>query len=1362
MKAAQALSDELLDFVESLRADGYNIGTSQFINVQNLILLLAARGELPEEPARLRSYLAPLLCNSPEQQAEFERRFQRWSETRELHFQPAPSPVPSPARQTLQRDLSRAGRLSRWLKWGVAALVVAALLVTATLLIPHKDDNETLVPPPPDTVVANPVPTPVVTPPAEEATRHRHIMLWLGALVVLALLVQQLLQYLSARRFLARRITRETPPVAKLLVRGEETQVFDRRLMFRVAQNFRLHRRLGPAFLDIEASVMRTVQDPGEFRRVDTQQLTVPEYLVLVDRLSYRDHQARFFDDLIDWLIEHGVFIHRYYFARDPRVCVPDERYAPRNARPLSLNELESRYPYRRLMIFSDGDALLSPFTGNLESWTDQLDGWPLRALLTPEDPANWGPREDKLTGTGMLVFPATEAGLDALVANPGAAQQWRGRVDDNMRPMPPLLAERADRWTDDHPPDAKVIEDLIQDLRWYLGGASGLLWLTACAVYPELHWPLTLRLGRYLHDEDGQPQLNEERLALLNRLPWFRTGRMPGWLRARLIRDLTPAQRTDIQNVVDALLESALHEPGDAEVLEIALDNPVPALGRRIFGMLRRRESKDSPLREHVFATFMSDRLAVPVPPLLQRFFSAVGPTGGVLEDAVRRLRNATRLLIGSAATAWLLLILADRVGSHSAVLHFLAAAMMYSTGVSLIILAEVVRHKLVRAAAAYFVGIALFTVIAEGLSPGAEPLWRKVAEFVLAGGGVLIMLPAWNQWRGVRASAIRLGTLRIGQRLILLSLVACLLPAAATLLAVIHVGGATVLGVVAGVHVLPLSGALIVLGWSTQTRGLVSLGFLFPIASIAAYALIAGFAFLVTGSLGYGVGLTLGAAGFLVMLVRRSTGWYKRVRPVLAGEGAGETQAAASAADDPAARTMRNAARVLLLASLPLWLIVAVAPIDRLLSMLILTLGGLPQTTAQVLSLIVLYLLSAMLFAVGLAGANQPLRWFGGISTGAIALTLIFGWGTSGSWSGPAALISSAALSYMVTVGGYLWLRAWRRGYVSVPGGMEAHARVWARRFMLVAGCTLLVYAAGLLIVAVWIHYDHSFLAFPWAPALIATWYVGAQAVPLTVALLLAGRAGGLRPAAWLGSLTITALLAQIPALWTAIHAVDRNRWSLPAAALVVVCELYTAGVAVAGLRWYRATGASPAAYERQDRAWRRARGLMRWSAAAQLISLIAIILFFAANLLASGEASTTLLIAIPIAVAAVSVPIAAAQALYGRAARLMHAWFHAGLALAGAALQYVLAASIEQTDGLRGAGMAVTSAGFVISVIVLGFHWYATTPAESAGEIEGASSLLDIAAPRSNLLGTVLRALVFAFVAGLALALLDWTIG
>src|SRR5512134_2681795 len=83
-----------------------------------------------------------------------------------------------------------------------------------------------------------------------------------------------------------------------------------------------------------------------------------------------------------------------------------------------------------------------------------------------------------------------------------------------------------------------EALNALLRDLGAELGD-FGYQWLAACAVYPRLHWHLTIYLGMELARTQDQPPPDENVHLALARLPWFRKGSMPDDLRLRLIGDL-------------------------------------------------------------------------------------------------------------------------------------------------------------------------------------------------------------------------------------------------------------------------------------------------------------------------------------------------------------------------------------------------------------------------------------------------------------------------------------------------------------------------------------------------------------------------------------------------------------------------------------------------------------------------------------------------------------------------------------------------------------------------------------------------------------------------------------------------------
>jgi hypothetical protein len=118
-------SKALIHFIEQLRFAGYNIGVAQYIAAQNLFLALAAQGKMPSELTELRTFLAPILCHSPKEQAAFKNHFDRWiNQLSKAHPESEPITEPTatpltgvPYSHTISKDISL------W-KWAMVLMVL--------------------------------------------------------------------------------------------------------------------------------------------------------------------------------------------------------------------------------------------------------------------------------------------------------------------------------------------------------------------------------------------------------------------------------------------------------------------------------------------------------------------------------------------------------------------------------------------------------------------------------------------------------------------------------------------------------------------------------------------------------------------------------------------------------------------------------------------------------------------------------------------------------------------------------------------------------------------------------------------------------------------------------------------------------------------------------------------------------------------------------------------------------------------------------------------------------------------------------------------------------------------------------------
>jgi hypothetical protein len=378
------------------------------------------------------------------------------------------------------------------------------------------------------------------------------------------------------------------------------------------------------------------VRAGGYFSPIYTKRRASPEYVVLIDRRHDGDHLARYSCALVEALEHAGVHLVVYYFDHDPRRATlgPGQRI-------LDLDDLAMLQHSHRLILFSDGSGLCDMATGQLHPWALRFAEWPRSALLTPKDIASWGRLEWLIESEcSMPVLPATKAGLllvarlfdpetpvvTAMPHRPQALMPDFNRLDG-------FFAIGTWRWVDDIEPPTDTVDALLERLHTGLTVAA-FDWLRALAVYPAVYWSLTLFLGSKLTGEDGKSLCTAGSMLEIARLPWLEHGRMPDWLRKRLILDMPPDLRERVHSVLESLLLTVVsRNPKDFTIAMVPLAGEET---RRTAQPLDRDEQR----QDAILIEFMTRREASPTD---FRFHSKVATALGL-----PRVRSAFRNLFG------------------------------------------------------------------------------------------------------------------------------------------------------------------------------------------------------------------------------------------------------------------------------------------------------------------------------------------------------------------------------------------------------------------------------------------------------------------------------------------------------------------------------------------------------------------------------------------------------------------------------------------------------------------------------------------------------------------------------------------
>ncbi|MDX2072553.1 MAG: hypothetical protein SFV55_29230 [Haliscomenobacter sp.] len=313
--------------------------------------------------------------------------------------------------------------------------------------------------------------------------------------------------------------TFDKPPYVWTVELGAERE-FATTADFRQLAN-RMHDRqlLEAHELDITATINTLVKQPGQVALHYRELSQAPSYLLLIDQRAQNDHRAKIFDLLYTYLQFNEVQVSRFYFHADPKLCFNDDY-------PLGI-PVAQLYPQNRsarLLILTYGYELFSSSTNAWSLWTKVFLQWKDRAILSPLPTRSWGAMEQRLAER-FTILPATPLGLAA------AIEEFQAEDTQHWEEYLALIT--------DAPTEPVYYQgDLIYTLEQYYPDPVIRRWIAACALYPTLHWELTLHIGTLLQREYSHPNLTSvENLLELVRLPWFVDGHIPDQARDELVK---------------------------------------------------------------------------------------------------------------------------------------------------------------------------------------------------------------------------------------------------------------------------------------------------------------------------------------------------------------------------------------------------------------------------------------------------------------------------------------------------------------------------------------------------------------------------------------------------------------------------------------------------------------------------------------------------------------------------------------------------------------------------------------------------------------------------------------------------------
>jgi hypothetical protein len=371
-------------------------------------------------------------------------------------------------------------------------------------------------------------------------------------ILLLALLIVTLAEWLERRRKKAvahLQRAHNGPPYAwsvdldepEELAVGLQAKQLTNRLRRRQLENYQR--------IDIPATVKATARHAGQIHLQYRQPSKPSEYLLLIDRNAMQDHRALLYDNLYASFKQEEVHIDRFFYDGSPQV-VFNEKYPG----GLSLKELQHQYSESRLLLIGDGQSFFNPVNGEWAGWTEELNNWKARGLLSTKPLDKWSYDED-LLAQRFFLLPATLQGVDRLI--------------EQFELVDPKPWEEVVKQVGDASKESIVFkEGLMPTLQQHFSPHM-LQWIAACAVYPQLQWKMTLHLGKELSTEQDN-LLTVENILNLVRLPWFVEGKIPDLAREVLIGYLKEqGLETKVRQTIKALLDKAPRPSEDSVAYE-------------------------------------------------------------------------------------------------------------------------------------------------------------------------------------------------------------------------------------------------------------------------------------------------------------------------------------------------------------------------------------------------------------------------------------------------------------------------------------------------------------------------------------------------------------------------------------------------------------------------------------------------------------------------------------------------------------------------------------------------------------------------------------------------------------------------
>ncbi len=366
-----------------------------------------------------------------------------------------------------------------------------------------------------------------------------------------------------ARRQMLRDANPDVDPLLELSLRIGRANLFAGPQFEKVLRQLRAHQASASSRLDVRRSLRATIARGGlPDLRFGTRRRK-PEYLILAEREMPGDHLPEVGRALRDRLAGAQIAARQYEFTGAPWRLRADDPLRTTLFEPVEA--VMARHGDARVLVCAEGEDLIGEQSSTGE-WIDAIAADHRPLLLNPRERKHWHDPETRLAAAGLSVMAA--GALDAKVLAQHFAQ-GAPRVEPASyespqdADLPAFLAPDRDLLLSDASPESDEVEALLVNLEEHWLDRMEMRWLRTLALFPVIHPSITYFAGIALFGGDTVPLPSYLKLI---RLPWFRAGTMPDWLRKALINGMDTDTFEQARQMVQAFFTRQAVAARDAQ----------------------------------------------------------------------------------------------------------------------------------------------------------------------------------------------------------------------------------------------------------------------------------------------------------------------------------------------------------------------------------------------------------------------------------------------------------------------------------------------------------------------------------------------------------------------------------------------------------------------------------------------------------------------------------------------------------------------------------------------------------------------------------------------------------------------------